>query len=171
MRKNTMTRGQLYLEEYPRLIRQIRRLVELVRTGDPNVALLALFGSAARLTPHPFSDADLLVLVHDMRPFYPYTTGSEIAPILHLVREAEDAPEGDICRWPFSIVSGDVWGNEIDEEFLENVAAHGVLLYQQAGAVVPPVLRNLQPFSIWLERIQALLEGYSRASAASAPAS
>lgn len=169
MRRNRVPRGQLYLEEYPRLIRQIRRLIALVRAGDPNVALLALFGSTVRLTPHPFSDADLLVLVHDMRQFYPLATGIQSAPVLDLVREAEDAPEGDICRWPFSIVSGDVQGKEIDEEFLENVAAHGVLLYQQEGVAVPRVLKGLQPFSVWLERVQALLEGRARSSAASAP--
>lgn len=170
MRRNTVPRGQLYLEEYPRLIRQIRRLVELVRVGDPNVALLALFGSTARLTPRLFSDADLLVLVHDMRPFYPHTTGSQIAPILHLVREAEDAAEeGDICRWPFSIVSGNTQGSDIDEEFLENVAAHGVLLYQQEGAAIPPVLKMLRPLAVWLEEVQVLLEKQTRA--ASAPAS
>jgi predicted nucleotidyltransferase len=172
MRRNTAPRRQLYLEEYPRLIRQIRRLVEMVRAGDPNVALLALFGSTARLIPHPSSDADLLVLVHDMRPFYPLVTGAQSAPVLELVREAEDAAdEGDICRWPFSIVSGDVQGNDIDEEFLENVAAHGVLLYQQEGAAIPPVLQKLQPFSVWLEHVQSFLEEQDRLRAASAPAS
>lgn len=47
-------RAQLYLREYPRLLRQIYKLVELVREQDPNVALLALFGSTARLEPHAY---------------------------------------------------------------------------------------------------------------------
>jgi len=160
-------RISLYLQEYPLLIRQITRLVELVRDHDPNVTLLALFGSTARLAPHRSSDADLLVLVHDIRQFYPLTTGAQSASVLGLLREAEDAPDGRICRWHFSIVPGNALGADVDEEFLKNVAGHGVLLYRQEGASIPPVLEHLQPFDIWLERVQALLEHYTRRQAAS----
>lgn len=168
MRKQREPRGQLYLREYPLLLGQIERLVELVRRNDPNVALVALFGSTARLTPRRSSDADLLVLVHDTRPFYPAVTGSQIAPILRLAQEAEDASEDGFCRWTFSLVPGDVAGKEIDEEFLENVAAHGVLLYRQEGASLPPLLEGLQPFSAWFERVQRMLSGYARAAELSA---
>ncbi len=171
MRKHRIPRSQLYREEYPFLIRQIERLVALVRAGDPNVSLLALFGSTTRLTPHRSSDADLLVLVHDMRQFYPLTTGAQSAPILELAQEAEDAPDGQICRWHFSIGSGDTLGRDIDEEVLENVAEHGVLLYQQEGAAIPPVLSSLRPYAAWRAQVQALLEGFARRLAAAARAS
>jgi hypothetical protein len=170
MRKQREPRGQLYLREYPRLLGQIERLVELVREHDPNVALLALFGSTARLTPRRSSDADLLVLVHDTRPFYPYTTGCPIAPVLHLLIQAEDAPDGQICRWHFSTVSGSVRGDDIDEEFLENIAAHGILLYRQEDAELPPILNSLQPFSVWVQRVQTLLAKCARSISASPPA-
>lgn len=165
-----MARGKmlLYQYEYPLLLGQIERLVELVERNDPNVALLALFGSTARLTPHRSSDADLLVLVHDLRPFHPYITGCQIAPILRLMGQAENAPDGHICRWHFSLVEGNLLGDDIDEEFLENVAAHGVLLYRQAGVSLPPVLDSLQPFPDWVERVQRMLAGYARAAALSA---
>lgn len=166
MRKQREPRGQFYLREYPLLLGQIERLVELVQHNDRNVALLALFGSTARLTPRRSSDADLLVLVHDMRQFYPYTTGAPSAPILDLAQEAEDASTEGFCCWPFSLVPGDIAGKEIDEEFLENVAAHGVLLYRQEGVSLPPVLERLQPFSDWVQR---MLAGYARAAALDMP--
>ena len=64
--KVTQKRAQLYLREYPRLLQKLRKFVELVQTLDPNVTLLALFGSTARLEPRELSDSDLLMLHETM---------------------------------------------------------------------------------------------------------
>ncbi len=147
-------RAQLYLRQYPRLLRQLYRLVELVREQDPNVALLALFGSTARLEPHPYSDSDLLILLHDARAIYKI---GETATIVHLIGEAEEAPLEEWCEWTLSGVVGNAEGSDIEAEFLENIGAHGVLLYQQEGVALPPPLTGLLPFDAWLERVKALL--------------
>ena len=55
-------------------------------------------------------------------------------------------------------------GRDIDPEFLENVGAHGVLLYLQEGVALPHVLAGLQPFDAWLERVKALLAECARAA-------
>jgi hypothetical protein len=149
--------AQLYLSEYPRLIRQIERLVELVRQKDPNVALLALFGSTARLSPGPTSDADVLTLVHDRQPFSYLITGCKPPLLFRLLDEAEASPDGEECRWSFSGVVSDTQASDLDPEFVANVAEHGVLLYHQAGAPFPPVLASLQPYALWLEQVHALL--------------
>jgi len=147
-------RAQLYLRQYPRLLRQIHRLVELVRDQDPNVALLALFGSTARLEPHPYSDSDLLILLHDARVIYKI---GETATVVHLIGEAEEAPYEEWCDWTFSGAAGNIDGSDLEAEFLENIGAHGVLLYQQEGVALPPALAGLLPFDTWLERVNALL--------------
>ena len=147
-------RAQLYLREYPRLLRQIQKLVELVREQDPNVALLALYGSTARLEPHPYSDSDLLILLHDPRVLYKI---GETAKVVHLMGEAEEAPYDEWCDWTFSGMVGNAEGSDIEEEFLENIGAHGVLLYQQGGAALPPALQGLLPFHAWQQRVKALL--------------
>ncbi len=154
MKRIGQKRAQLYLREYPRLLRQIRRLVDLVREQDPNVALLALFGSTARLEPHAYSDSDLLVLLHDPRVIYKI---GETAKVIHLIGEAEEAPYDEWANWTFSGMVGNAEGSDIDSEFLENVGAHGVLLYQQEDVPLPPALADLLPFDAWLERVNALL--------------
>ena len=154
--------AQLYLSEYPRLIRQIERLVELVRQKDPNVALLALFGSTARLTPGPVSDADVLTLVHDRRPFSYLITGCKPPVLFRLLGEAEASPDGKDCRWGFSGVVSDTQTSDLDPEFVENVAEHGVLLYHQEGAPFPSVLASLQPYAHWLEQVHELLAACAR---------
>jgi predicted nucleotidyltransferase len=155
-------RAQLYLREYPRLLRQIRKLVALVREQDPNVTLLALFGSTARLEPHAYSDGDLLVLLHDPRVIYKI---GETAKIIHLIGEAEEAPYEEWCDWTFSGMVGNAEGSDIEPEFLENIGAHGVLLYQQEGVALPPALKGLLPFDAWLERVKALLAECERVTA------
>jgi predicted nucleotidyltransferase len=81
-------RARLYLREYPYLLRQIRRLVELVRAQDPNVALLVLFGSTARLEPGPYSDSDLLILLYNPRVIY---EPDKTAKIIRLIGEQAGA--------------------------------------------------------------------------------
>ncbi len=147
-------RARMYLREYPYLLRQIRRLVELVRAQDPNVALLVLFGSTARLEPGPYSDSDLLILLYNPRVIY---EPDKTAKIIRLIGEAEEAPYEEWCDWPFSGMVSDAQGSDLDADFLENVGTHGVLLYQQAGATLPPALTRLQPFDVWLERVNGLL--------------
>ncbi len=143
----------LYLQEYPRLIRQINLLVSLA-PGDPNLALLALFGSAARLTPGPSSDADLLILLHDERRFHDLTQTGAGIDLLHM---AQEAPRGEWCAWPLSGATGNAQASDLDEDFVSIVGQDGVLLYQQAGVALPPALAGLTPYAVWLERVEQLL--------------
>jgi hypothetical protein len=53
----------------------------------------------------------------------------------------------------FSCVVDDNCASHLDEEFLENVAQHGVLLYEQPGYTLPAVLVGLTPLSTWKERL------------------
>ncbi len=151
--KASQKRAHLYVREYPRLLRQVRRLIELV-PQDPNVVLLALFGSTARLEPDPYSDSDLLILLHNPRELYAL---DKTARIVQLIGEAEEAPYEEWCDWPFSGMVGNAQGSDLDADFLANVAHDGVLLYQQEGMPLPPALAGLAPFDAWLERVQALL--------------
>lgn len=147
-------RARLYLQEYPRLLRQIRTLVKLVPEQDTNVASLVLYGSAARLEPHAFSDADLLLLLHNPRVIYAI---GKTARIIQLIGEAQIPPDDEWASWTFSGMLGNAQASDLDEDFLANVARDGVLLYQQEGTPLPPTLADLQPFSVWLERVNALL--------------
>ncbi len=160
-------RAQLYLREYPRLLWQIRRLVELVQTLDPNVVLLALFGSTARLEPREWSDSDLLILLHEIQ--WLARDGRGKALFVHLLGEVEDMPDEERSCWSFTGVVGNAQGSDIEPEFLENIGAHGVLLYQQEGASLPPALQNLLPLDVWLERVKALLAECERVIASKAP--
>jgi predicted nucleotidyltransferase len=64
------------LERYrrtdPPLLRTLERLAERAGRDDPNIALLALCGSVARLEPHADSDADVLILVDDPDRYLAY---------------------------------------------------------------------------------------------------
>ncbi len=147
-------RARLYLREYPLLLRHIRALVKLVQEQDSNVASLVLFGSAARLEPHAFSDADLLALLHEQRWL---EHGAGRARFVRLFGDAQIPPDDEWGSWTFSGMLGNAQASDLDEDFLVNVARDGVLLYQQEGTPLPPALAGLQPFSTWLERVNTLL--------------
>jgi hypothetical protein len=154
--KMTQKRAQLYLSEYPRLLQKLRKLIELVRSQDSNVVLLALFGSTARLEPRNMSDTDLLILLHEIQWLGPDGRGKAL--FVHLLGEADEyLPNEGPCGWPFTGVVGNAQGSDIEEEFLENIGAHGVLLYQQEGVALPSALSGLLPFDTWLEQVKALL--------------
>jgi predicted nucleotidyltransferase len=153
------TQAAFYLEQYPRLLRQVGSLVELARSEDPNVALLALFGSVACLKPRDGSDADLLILLHDLSLLY---QPAKTARVVQLLGEAERAPQGERCVWPFSGVVSDAQASDIEPEFLTTIACDGVLLSLQPGVTLPPVLAKLLPYTGWLEQVQALLEECKR---------
>src|SRR5579859_6289723 len=102
--KISQQRAQLYLREYPRLLRKVSKLVALVQEQDPNVALLALFGSIARLEPRSLSDCDLLILLHNQE--WLARNGRSKALFVHLLGEAEDVLLDEWCAWPFTGVVG-----------------------------------------------------------------
>lgn len=158
-------RAHLYVREYPLLLRHIRALVKLVQEQDSNVASLVLFGSTARLEPHAFSDADLLLLLHNPRVIYEI---GKTARIIQLIGEAQIPPDDAWGSWTFSGMLGNAQASDLDDDFLANVARDGVLLYQQEGTPLPPALAGLQPFSAWLERVNALLAECARAVASKA---
>jgi len=131
----------------------------MVQRQDLNVACLALFGSTARLTPGPESDADLLILAHNARLFYEV---GKAARVMYLLREAWEAPEGQWCAWSFSAITSDAHASDLDEDFVAIVAHDGVLLYQQEGVALPPALAGLTPYAVWLKRVEALLDRCER---------
>ena len=155
----------LYLREYPLLLRHIRALVKLVQEQDPNVASLVLFGSTARLEPHAFSDADSLLLLHNPRVIYEI---GKTARIIQLIGDAQIPPDDEWGSWTFSGMLGNAQASDLDDDFLANVASDGVLLYQQEDTPLPPALACLQPFSAWLERVDALLAECAQVAASKA---
>ena len=159
-----LKRVHLYLREYPRLIRELNQLIELA-PEHPNITLIALFGSTARLEPRAISDTDLLMLVHDLHP--PDEVG-KTSSITRLLVKAQDAPYGEWCQWGFSAVDDDAQASHLDEDFVRIVGEDGVLLYQQAGVPIPPALAKLTPYAVWLQRVAALLARCERRLAAEA---
>ena len=160
--------AHLYLREYPLLLRNIRGLVKLAQEQDPNVASLVLFGSAARLEPHAFSDADLLALLHEQRWL---DNGAGRSRFVRLFGDAQIPPDDEWCNWTFSGMLGNAQASDLDEDSLANVPRDGVLLYHQEGTPLPSAMAGLQPFSAWLERVNALLaEGAKVVASKAAPA-
>ncbi|GEM_PF-1410929 len=159
-----LKRAQLYLREYPRLIRHLNQLIALA-PGDPNVTLIALFGSTARLEPRAISDTDLLILLHEERLFHNL---SQVKTGVDLLVQAYEAPYGEWCQWGFSAVDGNAQASDLDEDFVRIVGEDGVLLYQQAGAPLPLPLAKLTPYAVWLKRVEELLARCERRLAAEA---
>jgi hypothetical protein len=151
----TAEREALHRREYPRLLAQLDRLVELARARDPNVAFVALFGSVARLEAGTDSDADVLLLAHDPDQFHAGTP----TPGIHLMWMAYQGDlrvNGDweeLGRWPATAVVSDAQASDLEEDFLANVARDGVELYRQAGYVPPVVLAHLLPLDTWRGRM------------------
>ncbi|HEU4784551.1 MAG TPA: nucleotidyltransferase domain-containing protein [Ktedonobacterales bacterium] len=152
---STLSRQKLYLKEYPLLLSQLKHLVALARTRDPNVAFIALFGSVARMEPGRYSDADVLILVHNQAQFYAGqpTPG---AALLWMAYQEEAAASGDDQRlgsWPVTAVVSDVTTSDLDYDFLSNVARDGVELYRQTGYIPPAALAQLTPWERWRRRV------------------
>jgi hypothetical protein len=157
---------ELYKAEYPLLLSQLRHLVALARARDPNVAFIALFGSTARLEPHQYSDADVLILVHDQTQFYAATPTPGVA-LLSMAYQEEAVSSGDADRlgsWPVTAVVSDVAASDLDADFLNNVARDGVELYRQPGYVPPDILAHLTPWERWSRRVNKRLAISNRAS-------
>lgn len=157
---------ELYKAEYPLLLSQLKHLVALVRARDPNVAFIALFGSTARLEPHQYSDADVLILVHDQTQFYAATPTPGVA-LLSMAYQEEAVSSGDADRlgsWPVTAVVSDVAASDLDADFLNNVARDGVELYRQPGYVPPDILAHLTPWERWSRRVNKRLAISNRAS-------
>jgi hypothetical protein len=142
----------LYLREYPALIRKVDRLRALVRTENPNCALLALFGSVPRFEPRAASDADLLVLTHQSEDGLGVPTHMSA-----LVIAVEDWSDESACAWPFSMVVGDANASDLDSDFLGEVARDGVLLYLQDGVRPPEPLTTLRSYDEWLRQVEVQL--------------
>lgn len=157
---------ELYKAEYPLLLSQLKHLVALARARDPNVAFIALFGSTARLEPHQYSDADVLILVHDQTQFYAATPTPGVA-LLSMAYQEEAVSSGDADRlgsWPVTAVVSDVAASDLDADFLNNVARDGVELYRQPGYVPPDILAHLTPWERWSRRVNKRLAISNRAS-------
>lgn len=156
---NTQDTQELYKAEYPLLLSQLKHLVALARARDPNVAFIALFGSTARLEPHQYSDADVLILVHDQAQFYAAKPTPGVA-LLSMAYQEEAVSSGDADRlgsWPVTAVVSDVATSDLDADFLNNVARDGVELYRQPGYEPPAILFHLTPWERWRQRVNRRL--------------
>lgn len=148
-------RQELYQAEYPLLLSQLKHLVALARSRDPNVAFIALFGSTARLDPHAHSDADVLILVHDQTQFYDAQPTPGVA-LLWMAYQEEAISRGDydqLGSWPVTAVVSDATASDLDADFLNNVGRDGVELYRQPGYAPPAMLAHLAPWERWRRRV------------------
>jgi predicted nucleotidyltransferase len=140
-------------------MKQINLLVDLVRVHDPNICALILFGSTARLTPHRFSDADLLILCQRPQEFDSLYLGDQKYRGVALIVEAISAED----EWSFASLVSDLQVSDLSTDLVANIARDGVLLYQREGVPLPPALTNLQPYEAWVKRVEALLEKCQKA--------
>ncbi|HKT40162.1 MAG TPA: nucleotidyltransferase domain-containing protein [Ktedonobacterales bacterium] len=148
---NAASRQELYLKEYPLLLSQLKHLVALARARDSNVAFIALFGSVARMEPGRYSDADVLILVHDQAQFYAAQPTPGVA-LLWMAYQKEAVNCGDderLGNWPVTAVVSDIMASDLDYDFLNNVARDGVELYRQLGYTPPPMLAHLTSWDRW----------------------
>lgn len=159
-------RARFYLAAYPRLLRQIDRLVEIAPHNDPNVASIVLFGATVRLRPLPTSSANLLFSVHDVGEFLfapasPATPAPDRLPMsgctgVQLVRSLQRAP-GD--GWQLSGVVSDLEGEDLGPAMLRHIAQEGALLYTDGSPLAKPLrgLRGLRDAALWRADVDALL--------------
>lgn len=146
----------LYAREYPRLITTLERIAKRASArGDLPINLLAIFGSVARLTPHVYSDTDLLVLFHDnpsRDAFNHYSLET-----IRIIRRAEDETMDEQYRWPIMPIPSDERASDLDPDFVATVGREGVLLYHRPGAPIPESLTHPEPFDQWTRRVAARL--------------
>jgi len=148
--------SNLYTQEYPRLIETVRRIIAGIQSSEEaDVSSLILFGSVARLTPHMYSDTDMLVL-------FAHATGwaefdAPLRATLHIIRSAEDETVDERYRWRILPIPADAQASDLDPDFLESVGRDGVLLYQRDGFTRPAPLQSLEPFAEWEARVRQLL--------------
>lgn len=148
----------LYQREYPRLFRQLEWLSRLALEQDPNVALIVLFGSTARLEPHHDSDADVLILTADPALF----AAGQPYPGIDIVWKAYQADLAgawdDLGRWPATAVVSDERASDLGEDLLSNIARDGVEIYRRAGYVPPALLADLQPYAAWRATVARVVD-------------
>ena len=151
----SVSRQKLYRREYPLLLSQLKHLVALARARDANVAFIALFGSVARMEPGRYSDADVLMLVHEEAQFYAAQPTPGVA-LLWMAYQEEAAASDDSERlgnWPVTAVVSDATASDLDSDFLNNVARDGVELYRQTGYIPPAALAQLTSWERWRRRV------------------
>lgn len=163
-RKNDVKRprplrlSQLYAHEYPVFIDALTRLIEEVRFHHPDITLLALFGSVARLEPGANSDTDMLALFDVREALHPREREDELAiELFHVITATVYADEQTWPRWGISTVTGDALGRNLDIDLLSVIGEEGVLLYHRPYAPLPPLLERMKPFAEWREHVQAII--------------
>lgn len=146
----------LYTHEYPRLLETLHRIITGIQwSGEAGVSSLILFGSIARLTPHIYSDTDMLVLFAHATGWAEFDT--PLRATLRIIRSAEDKTVDEHYRWRILPIPTDAQASDLDPDFLESVGRDGVLLYQRDGFTRPAPLQSLTPFSEWEARVRQLL--------------
>ena len=154
-----MGRRMLYKVEYPLLLGRLERLVGLAHIRDSNIAFIALFGSTARFEPGRYSDADVLILVHNQAQFYAAEPTPGVALLWMASQEATgNSSDGEHSgRWPVTAVVSDTMASDLDADFLHNVARDGVELYRQPGYAPPATLAHLTTWERWQRRLKKRL--------------
>jgi hypothetical protein len=156
-------RAQFYLAAYPRLLRQLDRLVEVTPRNDRNIASIVLFGATVRLHPLPTSSANLLFSVYDVDKFLFAPRAASHQPDeplasgcmgVQLVRGLQQAP-GD--GWQLSGVVSDLDGADLGPAMLRHIAQEGVLLYTDGSVPLAQPLRRVRDAALWRADLDALL--------------
>jgi predicted nucleotidyltransferase len=148
--------ANLYTQEYPRLIETLRRIIAGIQSSEEaDVSSLILFGSVARLTPHIYSDTDMLVLFAHATNWAEFDV--PLRATLHIIRTAEEETVDERYRWRILPIPADAQASDLDPDFLKEVGREGVLLYQRDGFIRPDSLKSLEPFSQWETRVRRLL--------------
>jgi hypothetical protein len=136
-------------------------LIDEVRFRLPQLTLLALFGSVARLEAGAHSDTDLLALFDVRGAANTREREDELAiELFHIITATIYADGEPWPRWGITTVTGDTLGNDLDADLLSVIGREGVLLYQRANAPLTAPLDHLIPFGEWREHVQAAIAKY-----------
>ena len=119
----------LYHREYSILLDALARFVQRIQDEHACIALMAAFGSVARLEPGTRSDTDILVLFDLTDAPNPRALEDRYAATL--VRTLNQVVYADGYRWPLwspTLITGDSRASNFDPDFISNVGRDGVLL-------------------------------------------
>ncbi len=155
-------RLQMYAHEYPILIEAFIRLIDEVAFRLPQLTLLALFGSVARLEAGAYSDTDLLALFDVRGATNTREREDELAlELFHIITATIYADGKPWPRWGLTTVTGDALGNNLDADLVSVIGREGVLLYRRADAPLAAPLDHLTPFGEWREHVQAVVAAHA----------
>ena len=135
-----------YRTAYPWLWKRLEYLAALVRTTDPNVVAIILYGSVARGVADEQSDVDLLVLVDDEQAYS--SLGSPHAGVRLLTQTYDQVPWPTLSfAWAFSPFVDVVDGHYLTEDLIANIQRDGVLVYRRRDVALPAWASQLRLYA------------------------